>query len=282
MSVTTYKVMFVSQLDLVLIYSHKQFLKKSSPFVHLMWPPVSTQQFSIMVVGADVFRLMFKIIKMSPSLLLLPKPHMQKCDLLFLPTSSSSCLVSHETCLLDQVLELIMNEKPPNSASLFLNEDADKPTLPESGDLRRRLRRAMEKRANSMKERMSSISRDSVKGFFKRNLFVLFTVAAVALGEWRGKPSGGLTLLPLPSVDFVYICAFVCMCPNVFRCNPGLCPTSPQPVPEGDQVLCLSWGAPNENATDAGAASHRLQSGHRLAYNEHRRTNTLNVAGMFQ
>uniref|UniRef100_A0A8C4IUX5 Amino acid transporter n=1 Tax=Dicentrarchus labrax TaxID=13489 RepID=A0A8C4IUX5_DICLA len=79
-----------------------------------------------------------------------------------------------------------MNEKPPTSASLFLNEDADKPPLPERGDLRRRLRRAMERRASSMKERMSSISRESVKGFLKRNLFVLFTVAAVALGVILG------------------------------------------------------------------------------------------------
>ncbi|KAM8746023.1 excitatory amino acid transporter 4 isoform 1-T1 [Acanthopagrus schlegelii] len=94
--------------------------------------------------------------------------------------------VSHETCLLDQVLDLIMNEKPPTSASLFLNEDSDKPPLPERGSLKRRLRRAMERRASSMKERMSSISRDSVKGFLKRNLFVLLTVAAVALGVILG------------------------------------------------------------------------------------------------
>ncbi|XP_041790793.1 excitatory amino acid transporter 4 [Chelmon rostratus] len=79
-----------------------------------------------------------------------------------------------------------MNEKPPTSASLFLNEDSDKPPLPERGDLRRRLRRAMERRASSMKERMSSISKDAVKGFLKRNLFVLFTVAAVALGVILG------------------------------------------------------------------------------------------------
>uniref|UniRef100_A0A8D3E7S9 Amino acid transporter n=1 Tax=Scophthalmus maximus TaxID=52904 RepID=A0A8D3E7S9_SCOMX len=79
-----------------------------------------------------------------------------------------------------------MNEKPPASTSLFLNEDVDKPPLPERGDLRRRLRRAMERRASGMKERMCSISRGSVKGFLKRNLFVLFTVAAVALGVLLG------------------------------------------------------------------------------------------------
>ncbi|KAI3356665.1 hypothetical protein L3Q82_003300 [Scortum barcoo] len=100
--------------------------------------------------------------------------------------------VSQETCLLEQVLELIVNEKPPNSARLFLNEDADKPSLPERGDLKRRLRRAMERRASSMKERMSSISRDSVKGFLRRNL-ILFTVAAVALGERGQRPKRHLS-----------------------------------------------------------------------------------------
>ena len=204
--------------------------------------------------------------------------------------SSSPCLVSHETCLLDQVLELIMNEKPPTSASLFLNEDTEKPPLPEKGDLRRRLRRAMERRASSMKERMSSISRDSVRGFLKRNLFVLFTVAAVALGECRSKPGGRLTPFSPQTFEFFWrcvhyrlsvgLCLCLCLCvrvrENLFRCNPGLCSTPPQPVPEGDQVLCLSWGAPNENAADAGAAAHHLKSGHRLALNKHRGTNTLN------
>ncbi|KAF6721407.1 Excitatory amino acid transporter 4 [Oryzias melastigma] len=79
-----------------------------------------------------------------------------------------------------------MSEKPPNSASLILNEDAEKLPLPNRGDLRRCLRRAMEKRASSVKERVSSFSRSSLKGFFRRNLFVLFTVAAVALGVILG------------------------------------------------------------------------------------------------
>ncbi|XP_072294108.1 excitatory amino acid transporter 4 [Eucyclogobius newberryi] len=94
--------------------------------------------------------------------------------------------VSHETCLLDQVLELIMHEKPPNSASLFLNEDADKPPQPERGALRRRVRRAMERRTSRVRDRISSFSGDALKMFLKRNLFVLFTVAAVALGVILG------------------------------------------------------------------------------------------------
>ncbi|KAF7663667.1 hypothetical protein LDENG_00204320 [Lucifuga dentata] len=79
-----------------------------------------------------------------------------------------------------------MNEKPPTSATLFLNEDTDKPPLPERGHVRRHIRRAMEKRARGMKEGMSSITRDSVKGFLKRNLFVLLTIAAVVLGVLIG------------------------------------------------------------------------------------------------
>ncbi|XP_074524176.1 excitatory amino acid transporter 4 isoform X1 [Halichoeres trimaculatus] len=104
--------------------------------------------------------------------------------------------VSHETCLLDQVLELIMNEKPPNSASLFLNEDSEKPPLPERGDLKRRILRAMERRVSGMMERISSISRESVMSFLKRNLFVLLTVAAVALGVILGFTLRPLNLSP--------------------------------------------------------------------------------------
>ncbi|XP_058494355.1 excitatory amino acid transporter 4 isoform X1 [Solea solea] len=90
--------------------------------------------------------------------------------------------VSHETRLLDQVLELIMNEKTPASTSLFLNEDSDNPPLSDRGDIRRRLHSEMERRADSLKERMNALGFTSVKGFIKGNLFVLFTTAAVAVG----------------------------------------------------------------------------------------------------
>ncbi|XP_049575196.1 excitatory amino acid transporter 4 isoform X2 [Syngnathus scovelli] len=91
--------------------------------------------------------------------------------------------ISHETSLLDQVLELIMSEKPPaTSASLFLNEDVEKATVPEPTDLKRRVCVAMERKASIMKEKISSISKEGVKAFLKRNLFVLFTIAAVAVG----------------------------------------------------------------------------------------------------
>ncbi|XP_055796543.1 excitatory amino acid transporter 1-like isoform X2 [Salvelinus fontinalis] len=78
-----------------------------------------------------------------------------------------------------------MNEKPTNTTSLFLNEDADKPSLPEQG-LWRWLHRAMQKRAASAKDTMSSITKESVNGFLRRNLFVLLTIAAVALGIMLG------------------------------------------------------------------------------------------------
>ncbi|MEQ2209837.1 hypothetical protein XENOCAPTIV_004650 [Xenoophorus captivus] len=162
-----------------------------------------------------------------------------------------------------------MNEKPPNSASLFLNEDADKPRVLDKADLRRRLCRAMERRASSMKQRIGSIGRKSLKRFFRRNLFVLFTVAAVALGQWRLKHVALFSLLVTWFFCFL-LYLFVCMCGDFFlpRCNLGLCSTPTQPFPEGNKILLLSWGAPDENAEDAGAASYCFQSGHRLASDE--------------
>ncbi|XP_076133751.1 excitatory amino acid transporter 4 isoform X3 [Alosa pseudoharengus] len=77
-----------------------------------------------------------------------------------------------------------MNEKPPTSASLFLNDNSEKPERSERG--LRHLRKAVQKRASSARSRMCSITRASARAFLRRNAFVLFTVAAVALGVMLG------------------------------------------------------------------------------------------------
>lgn len=71
--------------------------------------------------------------------------------------------------------------------SLFLNEDAAKRLNAESRV--QRFRQAVQKRAARAKKRMHSITADSAKSFFRRNAFVLFTIAAVLLGMLVGTQS---------------------------------------------------------------------------------------------
>lgn len=47
------------------------------------------------------------------------------------------------------------------------------------------------------------------------------------------------------------------------RGEPGLCPASVPAYLPPDQVLLFPWRAAHEDAADAGAATHRLQPGHR-------------------
>ncbi|XP_057217317.1 excitatory amino acid transporter 4 isoform X2 [Triplophysa rosa] len=80
--------------------------------------------------------------------------------------------------------ELIMNEKPPNSTSLFLSEDSEKPQRADEG--LQRLCRAIQKQMSGGRRKMSGVTRESVKTFLRRNAFVIFTVAAVAIGVLLG------------------------------------------------------------------------------------------------
>ncbi|XP_070799600.1 excitatory amino acid transporter 1-like isoform X3 [Pituophis catenifer annectens] len=78
------------------------------------------------------------------------------------------------------MLSPIMGEHQTHINSLFLNEETSKQL--ESGSRVHRFRHALEKRAAHARKQMYSITRESVKGFFQRNAFVLLTILAVLLG----------------------------------------------------------------------------------------------------
>ncbi|XP_070603998.1 excitatory amino acid transporter 1-like [Erythrolamprus reginae] len=78
------------------------------------------------------------------------------------------------------MLSPIMGEHQTHVNSLFLNEETSKPL--ESGGRVHRFRRSLEKRVSHARKQMYNITRESVKGFFQRNAFVLLTILAVLLG----------------------------------------------------------------------------------------------------
>ncbi|KAI6072159.1 Excitatory amino acid transporter 1-like isoform X1 [Aix galericulata] len=84
-----------------------------------------------------------------------------------------------EPCPGDRAAVPAMSEQS-HVNSLFLNEDAAK-RLSAEGRVQR-FRQAVQKRAARAKKRMHSITAESAKSFFRRNAFVLFTIAAVLLG----------------------------------------------------------------------------------------------------
>lgn len=90
--------------------------------------------------------------------------------------------------------------------SLFLHEDAAKRLHADSRV--QRLRQAVQKRAARAKKRMRSITAGGAKSFFRRNAFVLFTIAAVLLG---------MELVATPGVIYKYGKIFVCFTKILFH-----------------------------------------------------------------
>ncbi|XP_038632290.1 excitatory amino acid transporter 4 [Scyliorhinus canicula] len=73
-----------------------------------------------------------------------------------------------------------MSERQTNVNSLFLNEDSGKRNTADSRV--QRFQKAVRKRAGRATKSLSSISRQSVQSFLKKNAFVLLTIFAVILG----------------------------------------------------------------------------------------------------
>ncbi|XP_068952251.1 excitatory amino acid transporter 1 isoform X3 [Petaurus breviceps papuanus] len=125
---------------------------------------------------------------------------------------------------------------------------------PRLGGRMERFQQGVRKRTLLAKKKVQSITKEDVKSYLFRNAFVLLTVTAVIVGPAL-HPGKGDEILPPPLPS--------CSQDPELRYNPWIYSPAVQNDLPGGEVLFLPRRTFNEDVTDVGITTHRLQLSHR-------------------